>query len=191
VDQKEAGSPIANLSGFAGLAEVSSGSYVGLTAGDVEASATSNNNLNAKFTFVLNQDTGITFDFDVDAWLQVALTSDELFPGFATASYGMSFSIVNLTDGGNVYTFNPDLFGTGEKTLSLNAPLPIDVELTRDATAKHFSSTTVKLFAGKTYQLSARINTDADAERVPEPGVLALVGLGLLGMGVSRRRKAA
>lgn len=205
-DQLETGTPISGLAGFGGLgAQVANGSYAGLDLGTVFASADSNNNLNSSFVFKLNQAGGLTFSFDVDAFLQVAVTAfpDERFPAFATASYQMDFTITNLSAGGvTVWSYAPDLFGDGTKTLSLNAPLPVNVQTVRntcfdgvniptlfDASVcnKSFSGTTVALNNTDLYQLSARIQTNVDAQRVSEPGMLGLLGLGLVGLGLARR----
>ena len=196
-DQLESGSPVTGIAGFASPAHVSSAAYAGLDTAYGLASSDANNNLNSSFIFRLNQDQGISFSFDINAYLQVALTNDEAFPGFATAAYDMKFSIINLSGGGTtVYNYSPDLFGDGTKTLSLNAPLPINIQLIRDTGAlpQSFTSATVPLQAGVLYQLSARTNTDADVQRVPipEPSSLALMGLGLLGVSLRmlKRRQA-
>ena len=190
-DQVEFGAPITGLVGFDAPATVANASYTGLTTISGAGSANSNNNLNSSFVFILNQDQGITFDFMVDAYLQAFVSGDENFPGFATASYQMDFSILNLSTGATVWSYSPDLFGDGIKTLSLNAPLPFDVETARDTGgASAFSSTTAMLSAGDLYQLSARIQTKTDAARIPEPGMLALLGMGLFGLGVIRRLRS-
>ena len=77
-------------------ATVSGASYAGVLSGPALASADSNNNLNSSFVFKLNQATALDFSFDIDAFLSVFVSSDEEFPGFATAAYDMSFSIINL-----------------------------------------------------------------------------------------------
>lgn len=192
-DQNESGSPITGIpDGTGGTipspATVANGSYSGLTTGSGLASSNSNNNLNSSFIFALGQGGVITFAFDVDAFLQTAISSNEAFPAFATASYQMDFTLRNLSTGARVAAFAPDLFGNGVKTLSLNAPLPINIQTVENTGGPiPFSFGTPALVAGQLYQLSARIQTNADVQRIPEPGVLSLLGIALLGATVARR----
>lgn len=205
-DQLDIGTPITGLDGFGPLgAQVANSAYVGLDVGSLGAFGSSVNNLNSSFWFKLNQPGGVTFSFDVDAFLQAAVSAFpiERFPAFATASYQMDFTVYNLTAGGiTVFSYAPDLFGDGTKTLSLSAPLPIDVQLVRNTCYdgvniptlyigavcnKSFTATTPVLNNTDMYQLSARMTAIVNANRVSEPGMLGLLGLGLVGLGLARR----
>ena len=57
------------------------------------------------------------------------------------------------------------------------------------------SFTTASLDANQLYTLTATINTDANVElkvpKVPEPEILALLGMGLLGFAVSSKKKSS
>jgi len=195
-DQLEAGAPIANLpGGFAPGATVSSAAYAGLTTQNALSHATATNNLNSNFVFSLAGSGALDFNFDFSVYLQTFVSGDEKFPGFATAAFQQGFTLTNLSAGGAiVWQVSAPTGADGNidsiaiDTSSLNAPLGIDVE-TIYSGSKTFSFTTPVLAAGTLYQLSARTNANADVQRIPEPGELALLGIGLIGMTLVMARR--
>lgn len=193
-DQLETGSPITGVSDGAGgilatPATIKNAAYAGLASGVGAGTANGNNGLTSQFTFSVGQDTHLEFSGLVSAFLSVAISADEVPTASAIASYNFSFNILEVGTG-VVFSFAPDLFGFGASEISLNAPLPFDTDITLSNPGTAFSAFTPLLTAGNLYILTARSNSNVDVTRtVPEPGALALVGLGLIAAGVSRRRR--
>ena len=216
-DQLESGSPISGFFMDASGAQVQSGtpgatavtpnatlsnaSYVSVGSTGT-GSAASNNGLESKFSF-----SGISgalkFNFNISAYLEAFLTPGEAAPSTASSSFSVIFSLKDQTspfagelilrDGTSAGGLT-GLSGTFAKTGAANAPgtgiggafglgpgLPF---------TDTFTLNTAALNATHTYQLSARILTAADATAVPAPGVLALIGTGLLGFGFTRKQRA-
>lgn len=221
-DQYEAGAPIDNVplngSTFPLGADVASSAYVGIATGSTDASAESNNNLNASWIFALSQDQGITFTFDAEAYLEAFSTAEEIFPGFGTAAYAFIFEISDQVTGDQYFEWKPDgTVGTGiiggtetldpftlNRTRSVNAPPLTGTDLALwngaaygVANSGSFSATTGTLNAlcnygsGPTaclYQLSARITTLADAKRVAVPEPSAIALMGIGLLGIAVAR---
>mgnify|MGYP005987261445 CR=1 FL=1 len=139
-----------------------------------------------EFTFAMNAADTITFDFDADAFLDAILHQDE---NDVSASIGFTIDIIDVdgghgTAGANIYNFTPGAINTG---------IGLASEGTDDYLfAGSFSDTTQALQAANEYRLvivhSADISYDA-VKPVSEPGMLAVFGMGLMGLAASRRRK--
>ena len=157
--------------------------------------------LNSLFTFAVTTPVALRLDFMADLYLRTFLSADSQFGSSAQAASALSFNIDNLGNGANVFQWAPNgqangitggtenFDGTNLNT-SISSLFPGTTNFRDLAGSQHFQAD-FTLDPGL-YTLSINHVTKVDATQViPEPGSLALLGLGLIGLAATRRRKAA
>lgn len=195
---------------------VESGSWAILTGSAPGPNAAgANNQLSTTFVFSVAAAGAMTFKFDAKHYQESFLSADLNFPSSAQTSSQFFFKI---TSGGVViFDFTPDgIAGNATGASAEVDPFTLNASTSRiapfnqitgttrilscpgfggglgAACSGSFSATTGVLLPGVEYELNATLKTTAAAVVViPEPGVLGLLGLGLLGLGTTLRRKTA
>jgi len=186
---------------------------VNLTNAGATGSAQANQNLITQFTVRVVATQSFELSFDADGFLRAALGQD----GSANASFSWTASVRRLGAATDILKWSPNgatppnvagfinnglLFTEGSCVLAGtctefadafamtgNIGLLSTGDVAVDETLGAFEAELT--LAPGTYTFTISHNTNADADiAIPEPGTLALLGAGLLGIGARRRKTA-
>lgn len=190
-DQLEINAPITGITG----ASLGSHLYNESTASIVnigESGGTSNNGLVSNWTFTALTGDYLTFDFDIAIYLESFVSNGLLAPSTANSAASQIIRLVDLSNPFVNLISDPLanlVFNTGVNSPADNgAPDFLGAGLGTPFT-QHITFASANLTAGHEYRLTANTLTSASVVSVPEPGMLALIGAGLLALSGMRKRK--
>lgn len=194
-----AGAPITGT-GFASGANAHTLAEAQLINGG-SGSAEDNLGLLATLSFSTRESQAVGVAFDADVFLKAFVTAGSQLGSAAQARSSWSISLADA-DGNTLFDWTPDgilnasITGATEGaddcdlTRTLGAQIP-GQNATHSCVGDASATTNFVLDAGQSYTLTIAHESTADANSIPEPATLALLGFGLLGMGaVARKRKA-
>ena len=139
----------------------------------------------ATFTFTPLTTFTTAISVTADAFLQTFITAGTL--GSSLASYGWNITITGSDLPPLGFRFAPD-----ELNISYASTNPLGNDFFQTGGAKTYVSGNLTFTQGVVYDFAINQSSNAAItdNNIPEPGSLALMGLGLLGLGAARRRKA-
>lgn len=154
--------------------------------------ATSNSSVGSSNTmaFTLTASDTMTVMFDATPYAMAYLSPDGRAVTTANARISWSVNIVDLRTGLSVFEWAPAQIN-GLATVSRTHGMTGTSVYNAGRVAMALTGTSPKLAAGVDYQITVQQNTlvSAQQQEIPEPGTLAIAGIGLLGMLLVRRAR--
>lgn len=174
--------------GEGGQGFVRSDAYA-LTGGNQgNANATIANNVLAQYVINVDADTMAAFTLDASGYLK-AFVSDDLFGTGSNANASISFSIDVFRAGESeaFFTWAPTQINRGVTANGVVGFNDVGGSFSYDELTSPFANLTAGSYNVTIQQKSTA--REVANNQIPEPGIIALLSLGLLGMGASVRRR--